>query len=520
VAALIAAACVVLLCYGLAVNRPAPDQKQIRPWIMALCLLGGGLGLWFRLHDLDRSLWLDEFGTLWAIEAGVDESWSRVVSFHGQTPFYYLLLWPVVHLAGESEWALRLPSLLFGTAATALVFATANRLHSREAAWLAALISWISFPMVEASANARAYALALACAALALFGFVSRVSGAGRWSRVCFVLGGAGLFLSHYLSSLAMAGVLAGYLLFRELRDRYPPRAFALDVSAQVALSVAGLPQVVALWRRRDGLAWIGDPDYGLALAILLPFLTPAAVTILLRVASSPLARAAERTLWLAIGGQVIGLSAAALLGTNLLAQRYLVVVSVPAAVLGGVALARLPTRASALALGHSLVIFLGVAAVAWQTSGLPTTAPRHDWREAVALLEADLARHPETPVLYRPGFVEQTPGRTIDRAMLAPLRGPGRAYPDWRIVPLTFSWWTPGREAYFENVLVPVLESHARVYFLSSGYSDATGDYTALFVEWLDRRLPGEFVRRPLGSSFGVDVLVLERSAPAATRE
>ena len=67
-----------------------------------------------RLYGFNRSLWLDEFGTLWAVEGSMGQLLERVQAFHGQSPFYYSLVWLWVNLLGESEIVMRGLSLILG----------------------------------------------------------------------------------------------------------------------------------------------------------------------------------------------------------------------------------------------------------------------------------------------------------------------------------------------------------------------------------------------------------------------
>src|SRR5215471_18766895 len=55
------------------------------------------VGLAFRLYGFNRSLWLDEFGTLWVIDGSFSQLMERVNAFQGQSPLYYLLAWLFVH---------------------------------------------------------------------------------------------------------------------------------------------------------------------------------------------------------------------------------------------------------------------------------------------------------------------------------------------------------------------------------------------------------------------------------------
>src|SRR5260370_24218202 len=80
---------------------------------------------------------------------------------------YYLLLWPVVRVAGPSEFATRLPSALAMAAAAAGVTAIARRLASRRAGLWAGLL-FAALPTVSNQGHdARPYAVVTAAASLA-----------------------------------------------------------------------------------------------------------------------------------------------------------------------------------------------------------------------------------------------------------------------------------------------------------------------------------------------------------------
>ena len=93
-------------------NGPTPslDWSEVARSVWVFTALCGVAGIAFRLYGLDRSLWLDEFGTLWVVEANFASLIDRVFSFQGQTPFYYTCVWLAIQLFGESEVVLRLPS--------------------------------------------------------------------------------------------------------------------------------------------------------------------------------------------------------------------------------------------------------------------------------------------------------------------------------------------------------------------------------------------------------------------------
>ncbi|NOT33783.1 MAG: hypothetical protein HOP12_06380 [Candidatus Eisenbacteria bacterium] len=124
----------------------------------------------FRLGS--QSLWADEILTWHSVQLGLPMDLSRwLENVHG--PLYGLLLHGWIALAGDSEWALRAPSLVFGVALvpTTAWFA-ARWLEPRAAvpaAWLAAGAPYL----VWYSQEARNYSLLMLCSAAAALGLVA-----------------------------------------------------------------------------------------------------------------------------------------------------------------------------------------------------------------------------------------------------------------------------------------------------------------------------------------------------------
>jgi hypothetical protein len=359
----------------------------------------------------------------------------------------------------------------------------------------------------------------MALAALALHGFALAVLTGTRRNRILFVVGGAGLLLTHYVSSAILLGLGVGYLCFSGLRTRYAWKAFLTDVALQSGVVLVAMAQLSKLWRRRGELDWIGPPDFMLIVTVLGPFLLP----ILVAWRHGQRARDGVRHLieWtfaLAVFAQLGVMTVIAALGTNLLAPRYLMIVAVPAAVLGGLSLSRLRTPVASISAVFAIALVTTLSILSWRISGVPATLVHQDWREAVGVLDAELRMAPGAFVLYRPGFVEQDPRVPLSGALLAPLRSPGRPAPDWPVVPLTFSWGSAAREPHFRQVLVPALETAPVFFVLVSGTTPMTGDYVPLLVNWIETEFPNQFLRRPLGTFEGVDVLRFNRRTDAAS--
>ncbi len=60
---------------------------------IGLIIVAAVAGGFLRLYGLDRSLWLDEFGTLWVAEGSLTALTDRGASFQAQSPFYYSIIW-------------------------------------------------------------------------------------------------------------------------------------------------------------------------------------------------------------------------------------------------------------------------------------------------------------------------------------------------------------------------------------------------------------------------------------------
>ena len=480
------------------------------------------LGLALRLYGFDRSLWLDELGTRWTVSGGFSDVLARTQAFHGQSAFYYALLWPWRAVAGESAVVLRSPSLGASVAAAWLVGDAARRLTGeRSAFWWAAGLAWLSFPFIEAAAQARVYSLALALAALALWGFVRAAGEGSGWGRAGFAVGAAGLFASHYPLAVALGGVAAAYALQPELRRRYRPCAFLFDAGAATATGLVWLPHLAAVWARRGVVAWNPEVDFWATLEGAGPLLVLAAVAA---VARRPLEYALERALWAGALAPAVVLGALALAGPNLLERRYAVVAAVPAAILAGCAAARTPLSRAAAGWafwGGSTGLYLAAACT---VSGTFTLAGRQDWRGAVVELEQRLAADPGALVALRSGFVEEDcrvaegPLCLLDDVFREPLRRAGRPAPRWDVVSLTYRW--SAAESWLDEAVAPRLAGRDTAYLLTCRcFTVSTDDYPARWTQWIESRFPGEFRVSEIDAGVGILLLKHERRLPLRSR-
>ena len=134
--------------------RPAP-WSAIRPGLVWLALLLLALAL--RVYRLPvQSVWYDE-GVSWYLTRTSLPALTLWTAQDIQPPLYYYLLWFWVRLVGTSEYALRFPSVYFGTLSVPLLWVAARRLWGQRAAWLAAVWLTVSPLHVYYAQEARMY---------------------------------------------------------------------------------------------------------------------------------------------------------------------------------------------------------------------------------------------------------------------------------------------------------------------------------------------------------------------------
>jgi len=131
------------------------------PAVVTLVVMLWGIG--------SASFWRDEAATLTATKRSLPEMvrmLAHVDAVHGA---YYLLMWPLAHVFGASEFVMRLPSAI-GMAAAACGTAVIGRRLGRWQTGLLAGLVFAALPMTSRyGQEARSYALVTAVAVLASY---------------------------------------------------------------------------------------------------------------------------------------------------------------------------------------------------------------------------------------------------------------------------------------------------------------------------------------------------------------
>ncbi|MFN2543573.1 MAG: glycosyltransferase [Actinomycetota bacterium] len=172
--------------------------------------------------------------------------WKYLITGNVHVPLYHTILHFWIGFFGDSEWALRVPSVVFGTAAIPLLYIVARRLVGSRAAVVAATIGAASPFWVWHSDEARMYPLLLmlVLASMALLFEAVDKGKLWRWTAYALVTGLS--LYSHYFA-LLMPPVHFAYLMV----NRVGRKKLLAWLGAMLAVGAMFLPWMVWLYTAR-----------------------------------------------------------------------------------------------------------------------------------------------------------------------------------------------------------------------------------------------------------------------------
>lgn len=425
-------------------RAPGPDPaRKTLPIVAAITLIAFLLRVW---SFWKPELWIDEYGTWWVVAGGsLREVTHRAIDIQGQSPLFYWIVRLSVALFGENAFALRIPSVLAGTAVVFVGWRIAARVfNDARIALVALVVLATNKDLLHFSQDARPYSLAILFASCSFYSFLKL---AERWTArdaVLYAISSAAVFYAHYIFTVALL-VQAVYVLLRSDLRRAWQRWMLLGAGVAL-LCIPGLPQLLHLFSRRDELNWIAVEGATATLRhaweMILWFVDPIVLGVgLLAAVVTGSVRGALRSkrpralwglllLWLLF--PILFLTVVPRgFGVALLTPRYLSWIAPAIALLTGGLLA-LGSR-SAISRWLPLSAFLlAVGALefvpTFRRSGTFADHVMDHWRAATEFLESRVG--PQERVFFATGFVEAdlTSGATPDPTLLSFVSWPVRA--------------------------------------------------------------------------------------------
>ncbi len=143
-----------------------------RHWLILFAIILLGLALRLFILSYRGSLWFDEAFSVHFASMDIGRMLSYL-RFENNPPLYFILLHFWMRIFGNSELAVRMPSMIFGVAGIPLVYALGKRLHNSTAGMFAAFLTAISSFQVFYSTETRMYSLYMFLAILLAYLFIS-----------------------------------------------------------------------------------------------------------------------------------------------------------------------------------------------------------------------------------------------------------------------------------------------------------------------------------------------------------
>jgi len=398
----------------------AAKTLRDRPLLAAfgICLVAAAL----RIPPLRDSLWLDELHTAWSALGPLNEV-ARRAAIGNQGPLFYWLEWLQTVIFGESELALRLPSLIAGTFLPLLLFLLARQSKADTAGLVAAGLIAVDPLSIFYATEARPYATVqlLTVVFMAVTAQIAERPSAKMHAAWVFLA--AALFHLHYTSALVV-GAAAIFLLSTQFVRRrqlaFPLATLVVDlpvVALLCSLAAANVRHILAHrsnWAAfvqqlplADAIQWTPLPTWAWALlmiaAVLSWRLSPRESNWNSRL----------QFLFLVLAWLAIPIVTAWILTTTDLARlyfpRYVAAAFPAAALLAGLCVERLPRRWIKSLVAISIIgiaLWFGGIIGQVRADGRIIADRNEDWRSCVQWLNERLAADGR-PVLVWSGLIE-----------------------------------------------------------------------------------------------------------------
>lgn len=197
---------------------------------------------------VDRGLWLDEATSAFQAQLPFREMLLNLRdNADNHPPLHHTVLWLTVRAIGTSEFALRLPSMIFGTMLVPMLYVAGRELYGRRAGAMGAVLGAVAPVAVWYAQEARMYSLFMLLATVAVWAQARAVRSGKTRYWAAYVLGSAALVWTQYFGVLQVVAQQLVFLVVVVERRRDHPRRNAVltrGVPAMVFIALLVAPLV------------------------------------------------------------------------------------------------------------------------------------------------------------------------------------------------------------------------------------------------------------------------------------
>ncbi|WKZ57974.1 MAG: glycosyltransferase family 39 protein [Bdellovibrionota bacterium] len=468
------------------------------------------------------SLWIDEILSAWITDGSLGSAVSRSLTYQGQSPLFFILLWLLRCLPMPLEISLRLLSVLSGVMAGWGLWRVVDDRRERMASlWAVVLFLTIDAVLVSGM-SARPYMLALALVVWSFHSFQAWLKDGSPTQQWIFIGCTVAAFYTHYLFVGVLLIEIIWWYVYKPRRTIVGDKRAYIEMVGSVgciaALCLPGLYQLIQLFYRTQELTFAAPPDAVRLLSILFPPLCLIGVAIAVVLASLSQNQPVERLrntlqrpfviccLFWHIFPPIVFFTWSLSGGPGLFLERYFLWHSIGLVLALAIIMAEIvPQAHRVLAIG--CVVGLSIisnAARSWKVE---------DWRGALRAVE----RRENAPlVLLYTGLIEAERSgfaRSIDHReyLLAPVH----VYaPALQALPIPFTIGTERHRDYRNEQLLPSLQGREQVTLVAVDKEVLVdGKHTEEAVSALEKFLAAHgFIRRSSEHYGAVQVVELRR--------
>jgi hypothetical protein len=185
-----------------------------------------------------RGIWLDEAISIHQAHLSLHDLFSNLYNGDRHPPLHHLVLWLTIRAFGDSEFAVRLPSLIAGTLVIPVIYELGRELYDRRTGLVAAAFATASPLLVWYAQEVRMYAFVTLFGLLALLTQLRVIRKPTMVNWAAYILSTAALLWSHYFGLLLIGiqQVIFVWVIAQRRRSGQPIKPLALGVVYSLAV--------------------------------------------------------------------------------------------------------------------------------------------------------------------------------------------------------------------------------------------------------------------------------------------
>jgi uncharacterized membrane protein len=195
--------------------------------------------------DVPRGLWLDEAVSVSEARMPYGAMLHRLATTDIHPPLYFTVLWATVRLIGHGDFAVRVPSILFGMVLIPMVYLLGKEAYDRRTGAVAAVIVSVAPIFVWYSQEARMYAMLMVFGVVALWAQLRILRRGGWYPWVVYTLASIAMVWTQYFGTwqlLLQQLVFVGIIVVMWRRDRRMPALLPPWLCSVVPIVLTTIP--------------------------------------------------------------------------------------------------------------------------------------------------------------------------------------------------------------------------------------------------------------------------------------